>query len=76
MIGGGLGGAANQQYQIQLQIVKHIVLVPRCFVDNFLVFIIFCFDSMADRKEEWRLGVGRGGGARVGGDFADTKGIY
>lgn len=47
-------GAANQECQIQLQIVKHIVLVSRYFVENFLVFIIFRFVSMRDRTAERR----------------------
>lgn len=47
----GRGGIANQQCQIRLQIVKHIVLESHCFVDNFLVFIIFRFVS---RKTGWR----------------------
>jgi len=48
-------GAANQQCQIQLQIVEHIVLVSHCFVDKFLVFIIFRLASMEDW---WKARVG------------------
>jgi len=50
-------GAANQQCQIQLQIVEHIVLVSHCFVDKFLVFIIFRLASMEDW---WKARVGFG----------------